>query len=88
MPGWLMLVAAMTAVGPVSIDMYLPGFRAIESEFGQRGVEGTMAAYLLGVAFGQLQIALGRPAEDHVWLDRDLALIRDFDELGLIVGHM
>jgi MFS transporter, DHA1 family, multidrug resistance protein len=53
-PGWLMLVAAMTAVGPVSIDMYLPGFRAIESEFGQRGVEGTMAAYLLGVAFGQL----------------------------------
>jgi MFS transporter, DHA1 family, multidrug resistance protein len=53
-PGWLMLVAAMTAVGPVSIDMYLPGFRAIEREFGQRGVEGTMAAYLLGVAFGQL----------------------------------
>ena len=53
-PGWLMLVAAMTAVGPVSIDMYLPGFPAIEREFGQRGVEGTMAAYLLGVAFGQL----------------------------------
>jgi DHA1 family bicyclomycin/chloramphenicol resistance-like MFS transporter len=53
-PGWLLLVAAMTAVGPVSIDMYLPGFRAIEHEFGQRGVEGTMAAYLLGVACGQL----------------------------------
>jgi MFS transporter, DHA1 family, multidrug resistance protein len=53
-PGWLMLVAAMTAVGPVSIDMYLPGFRAIERDFGQRGVEATMAAYLLGVAFGQL----------------------------------
>jgi MFS transporter, DHA1 family, multidrug resistance protein len=49
-----MLVAAMTAVGPVSIDMYLPGFREIEREFGQRGVEGTMAAYLVGVAFGQL----------------------------------
>ena len=41
-----------------------------------------------GVPFGQLQIALRLPAEDHVGLDRDLALVRDFDELGLIVGHM
>ena len=41
-----------------------------------------------GVAFGQLQVALRLPAEDHVRLDRDLALVRDLDELGLIVGHM
>ena len=73
MPGWLMLVAAMTAVGPVSIDMYLPGFRAIEREFGQRGVEGTMAAYLLGVAFGQLFYGplsdrFGRKAAAVRWL--------------------
>ncbi len=54
LPGWLLLVGAMTAVGPVSIDMYLPGFPAIESEFGQRGVESTMAAYLIGIAIGQL----------------------------------
>jgi DHA1 family bicyclomycin/chloramphenicol resistance-like MFS transporter len=43
-PRWLLLVAAMAAVGPVSIDMYLPGFPAIEREFGVRGVETTMAA--------------------------------------------
>jgi MFS transporter, DHA1 family, multidrug resistance protein len=49
-----MLVGAMTAVGPVSIDMYLPGFPAIEREFGTRGVETTMAAYLVGIAVGQL----------------------------------
>jgi DHA1 family bicyclomycin/chloramphenicol resistance-like MFS transporter len=50
----LLLVAAMAAVGPVSIDMYLPGFPAIEREFGVRGVETTMAAYLVGLAVSQL----------------------------------
>jgi MFS transporter, DHA1 family, multidrug resistance protein len=53
-PDWLMLVAAMTAVGPVSIDMYLPGYPAIEREFSQQGVENTMASYLVGLALGQL----------------------------------
>jgi MFS transporter, DHA1 family, multidrug resistance protein len=53
-PRWLLLVAAMASVGPVSIDMYLPGFPAIEREFGVRGVETTMAAYLVGIAVSQL----------------------------------
>jgi DHA1 family bicyclomycin/chloramphenicol resistance-like MFS transporter len=53
-PRWLLLVAAMAAIGPVSIDMYLPGFPAIEREFGVRGVETTMAAYLVGLAVSQL----------------------------------
>lgn len=44
----------MAAVGPISIDMYLPGFPAIEREFGVRGVETTMAAYLVGLALSQL----------------------------------
>src|SRR5262245_26791523 len=44
----------MAAVGPVSIDMYLPGFPAIEREFAARGVETTMAAYLVGLAVSQL----------------------------------
>lgn len=53
-PGWLLLIGAMTAVGPVSIDMYLPGFPLIEREFAEQGIERTMASYLLGIAFGQL----------------------------------
>lgn len=44
----------MTAVGPVSIDMYLPGFPDIEAEFQQRGVEVTMAAFIIGISIGQL----------------------------------
>jgi DHA1 family bicyclomycin/chloramphenicol resistance-like MFS transporter len=53
-PSWLWLVAAMSGIGPVTIDMYLPGFPTIEREFGQDGVEQTMAAYLVGMAVGQL----------------------------------
>ena len=44
----------MSAVGPVSIDMYLPGFQSIVHDFNERGVETTMAAYLVGLALGQL----------------------------------
>lgn len=44
----------MSAVGPVSIDMYLPGFPSIVRDLNERGVETTMAAYLIGLALGQL----------------------------------
>jgi MFS transporter, DHA1 family, multidrug resistance protein len=44
----------MTAIGPVTIDMYLAGFPSIEREFATRGVEGTMAAFIAGLAIGQL----------------------------------
>lgn len=54
LPAWLMLVGVMTALGPVTIDMYLPGFVSIEREFATRGVEGTMAAFIGGLAIGQL----------------------------------
>lgn len=48
-----MLVAAISAVGPVTIDMYLPGFPDIERDLGP-GVETTMAAYMFGLSIGQL----------------------------------
>jgi DHA1 family bicyclomycin/chloramphenicol resistance-like MFS transporter len=44
----------MTALGPVSIDMYLPGFPLIEQDLHEDGVERTMATYLVGIALGQL----------------------------------
>jgi DHA1 family bicyclomycin/chloramphenicol resistance-like MFS transporter len=54
LPGWLILIAVMAGIGPVSIDLYLPAFPMIETEFGERGVERTMASYLIGLAVGQL----------------------------------
>jgi MFS transporter, DHA1 family, multidrug resistance protein len=53
-PRWLILVGAMTALGPFSIDMYLPAFPQIEAELRAGGVENSMAAYLAGIGLGQL----------------------------------
>jgi DHA1 family bicyclomycin/chloramphenicol resistance-like MFS transporter len=57
MPRWLpLLLGFLTAVGPISTDMYLPAFPAIEAELGTaRGsVEITLAAWFVGLAVGQL----------------------------------
>ncbi|HQV41090.1 MAG: Bcr/CflA family multidrug efflux MFS transporter [Moraxellaceae bacterium] len=55
MPGWIILMGALTAIGPLSIDMYLPGFPAIGKEFdaGSR-VELSLASFFIGLAIGQL----------------------------------
>jgi DHA1 family bicyclomycin/chloramphenicol resistance-like MFS transporter len=55
LPGWIILMGALTAIGPLSIDMYLPGFPAIAAEFGAVGrVELTLASFFIGIALGQL----------------------------------
>jgi DHA1 family bicyclomycin/chloramphenicol resistance-like MFS transporter len=57
MPSWLpLLLGFLTAVGPISTDMYLPAFPAIEAELGTaRGsVEITLATWFVGLAVGQL----------------------------------
>lgn len=53
--GWIMLMGALTAIGPLSIDMYLPAFPAIAREFAATGrVELTLASFFTGLALGQL----------------------------------
>lgn len=49
-------MGALTAIGPFSIDMYLPAFPAIASNLGvsQGEVERTLAAYLIGLACSQI----------------------------------
>ncbi len=51
-----MLLAALTAIGPLSIDMYLPAFPAIaEDLWASRGaVERSLPVFLAGLALGQL----------------------------------
>lgn len=53
---WLVLLALLTAIGPMSIDAYLPSFPILESELGQSGgsAEWTLAAFFVGMAVGQL----------------------------------
>lgn len=55
LPGWIILMGALTAVGPLSIDMYLPAFPAIATELKATGrVELTLASFFTGLALGQL----------------------------------
>ena len=61
------LLAALSMLGPFSVDMYLPAFPAIGSEFGASPIalQQTLSAYLFAFAFmmlwhGALSDALGR----------------------------
>lgn len=56
-PVWLpALLGFLTAVGSVSIDMYLPAFPTIAHELGdvRGGAQMTLAAFFIGLALGQL----------------------------------
>ena len=56
-PVWLpALLGFMTAVGSISIDMYLPAFPTIARELGdiRGGAQMTLAAFFIGLAIGQL----------------------------------
>ncbi|MCI2807181.1 Bcr/CflA family multidrug efflux MFS transporter [Eoetvoesia caeni] len=56
MPGWLVLMGALAALGPLAIDMYLPSFPAIVEGLNttQGQVERTLASYLFGMALAQM----------------------------------
>lgn len=50
---WLLLLGALTAIGPLSIDMYLPSFPSLEKALGQ-GVQLSLASFFIGMAMGQV----------------------------------
>lgn len=56
LPPWLILLAALTAIGALSIDMYLPSFPALARDLGVGAnmVQLTLASFLVGLAVGQL----------------------------------
>ena len=55
---WLGVLALLTAVAPLSIDMYLPAFPAMAAEFGTSAsaVQFTLTSFMVGLASGQLVI--------------------------------
>ncbi|WP_193073417.1 multidrug effflux MFS transporter [Pseudomonas sp. FME51] len=55
-PGWLFLLAMMTALSPLSVDLYLPAFPAIAQSLGVQSadVQITLAVFLFGMSLGQL----------------------------------
>ena len=55
-PAFLLLLGALTAFAPLSIDMYLPAFPTAAADLGASiaAVEKTLAAFFAGMALGQL----------------------------------
>src|SRR5690625_69526 len=55
-PGWLVLMGFLTALGPIAIDMYLPAFPAMADNLNTTPahIERTLAGYLFGLALAQL----------------------------------
>lgn len=67
-PTWLpWLLGFLTAIGPASIDMYLPAFGAIEAEFGASAgsAQVTLAAYFAGLAVLMLAGSIGLVIADR-----------------------
>lgn len=57
MPPWLpLLLGFLSAVGPISTDMYLPAFPAIEATYGGEpgSAQFTLATWFVGLAVGQI----------------------------------
>ena len=52
----LVILAALMAFGPLSIDMYLPAFASIAADFAvsTARVELSLASFFVGLALGQL----------------------------------
>ena len=67
----LLLLAALTAFGPMSLDLYLPAFPEIAANFGTDtgSVQLTMSACLIGLGAGQV---LWGPISDRFGRKRPL----------------
>ena len=58
-PGWVpLLLGFLTAVGPISTDIYLPAFPAMEQTFqtDAGNVQMTLSIWFVGLALGQLSV--------------------------------
>src|SRR5690625_5180407 len=55
-PGWLVLMAFLTAIGPIAIDMYLPAFPSMASSLDTTPghIERTLAGYFFGLSIPHL----------------------------------
>ena len=68
---YILVLGALTALGPFTIDMYLPAFPVLEHELGvsSAAVQLTLTATMVGFAVGQLLVG---PLSDQVGRRRPL----------------
>jgi MFS transporter, DHA1 family, multidrug resistance protein len=53
---WVLMLGTIIAIGPMTIDMYLPALPTLQAHFGvdTAAVQFTLAIYFVGLAIGQL----------------------------------
>jgi DHA1 family bicyclomycin/chloramphenicol resistance-like MFS transporter len=53
---YILILGSLTALGPFSIDMYLPGFEDIAKSLGTTvaTVALSLSSYFIGISLGQL----------------------------------
>lgn len=53
---WVLILGTIVAIGPMSIDLYLPSLPKLQAHFGTDAgvVQYTLASYFLGLAIGQI----------------------------------
>lgn len=53
---WVMMLGVMVAIGPLSIDMYLPALPSMADDFGvtKASIARSVPAYFIGLVLGQL----------------------------------
>ncbi|WP_439890563.1 multidrug effflux MFS transporter [Ralstonia sp. 25C] len=63
-PGWLLLLGALTAIGPLSVNMYLPSLPTIARDLNTSSAAAglTLTVFLISLAIGQL---IYGPASDR-----------------------
>ncbi|MGN8244137.1 multidrug effflux MFS transporter [Cellulomonas soli] len=72
-PALVVVLALLTAVAPLAIDMYLPAFPDMADDLGTSatGIQLTLTAFLVGLAVGQLVVG---PLSDRIGRRRPLLL--------------
>lgn len=94
--GLIILLGMMTAVSPLSTDMYLPGLPQLRTDFGvdESAVQHTLSTFFIGLAVGQLLLGplsdrYGRRLVMHIGLLIYLAgsaLCLASDGIGMLVA--
>ncbi|MFC5929271.1 multidrug effflux MFS transporter [Cryobacterium melibiosiphilum] len=84
---YIVILGALTALGPFTIDLYLPAFPTLESELGvtAAAVQLTLTGTMIGFGFGQLIVG---PWSDKVGRKLPLMLATGFHILACVGAAM
>jgi DHA1 family bicyclomycin/chloramphenicol resistance-like MFS transporter len=80
---YIIVLGALTALGPFTIDLYLPAFPTLEGEFGvsAAAIQLTLTGTMIGFGFGQLVVG---PWSDKVGRRLPLMLATGFHILASV----